>query len=310
MPGQSGFELMRRIQESFSDTAVLMLTACEDTRLVIQSLTQGACGYLLKPTNSEELLREVVKALKRRQLLIEQRNYAQGLEERVCEQTHVIRSAQEEMTHRLITTSMVRDNETGAHIKRIGLFSALVAEAACWPLDAIDLIRLAASMHDIGKVGIPDAILRKPGKLTADEYEVMKTHTLIGAQMLFGSASPMLQMAEQIARSHHEHWDGTGYPDGLAGAAIPESARIVAIVDVYDAMTHERVYHAALPEDEVLTVLDRGCGTQFDPDIVHAFFASLDAIHTLAAEESGPTTASIGNASVTAHEIGSRSLVS
>jgi putative two-component system response regulator len=170
----------------------------------------------------------------------------------------------------------------------------------------INLIRFAAPMHDIGKIGIPDAILRKPGKLTAGEFEVMKTHTLIGAQMLSGSASPILQMAEQIARSHHEHWDGTGYPDGLAGTAIPESARIVAVVDFYDAMTHDRVYRPALPDDEVLGLLDQRCGTHFDPDAIRSFFASLDTIRAIAAEEPGSTTASIGNASVTAHEIGSR----
>jgi putative two-component system response regulator len=309
MPGASGIELMRCIKESFPDAAVLMVTACEDTRMVIQSLTQGAWGYLCKPVQREDLLKQVDGALKRRRLEIEQRNISLELAARVRDQSCGIQFAQEETAHRLVITSMVRDNETGAHIKRIGLFSGLVAEAAGWPPEAVNLIRFAAPMHDIGKVGISDVILCKAGKLTADEYEVMKTHTLIGAQMLSGSASPILRMAEQIARSHHERWDGTGYPDGLAGAAIPQAARIVGVVDVYDAMTHDRVYHEALPEDDVLTVLDQGSGSHFDPDVVRSFFASLDAIRAIAAKESDPTTARIGNAPATDYEIDSRSLV-
>ena len=156
-----------------------------------------------------------------------------------------IRIAHEETIHRLVTASLCRDEETGMHIKRTGLLSELLARAAGWSEADAEIIRLAAPMHDVGKIGIPDAILQKPGKLTPAEFETMKTHTLIGAGMLDGSQSAILAMAREIALCHHEHWDGTGYPRGLAGMAIPEPARILSIVDVYDAMTHSRVYRSA-----------------------------------------------------------------
>ena len=133
-------------------------------------------------------------------------------------------------------------------------------------------------MHDIGKIGIPDAILRKPGKLTPEEYAIMQTHTVLGARMLAGSDSPMLKMAEQIALNHHERWDGRGYPNGLAGYAIPESARIMAIVDVYDALAHDRVYRPALPTEEVLATMQQGEGTHFDPLLLTLFFSHLDEL--------------------------------
>jgi putative two-component system response regulator len=139
-------------------------------------------------------------------------------------------------------------------------------------------------MHDIGKIGIPDAILRKPGRLTAEEFEIMKTHTVIGEEILAGSKSPMLQMAQEIALAHHERWDGTGYPKGLAGPEIPESARVVAIVDVYDALTHDRVYRPASPEEDALTILQRGQGTHFDPALLPLFFSVLPEIDRIAEE--------------------------
>jgi len=139
-------------------------------------------------------------------------------------------------------------------------------------------------LHDIGKIGIPDAILRKPGKLTPEEFEVMKTHTRIGADILAGSNVPLLQMAREIALNHHERWDGQGYPRGLAGKAIPESARITAIVDVYDALTHDRVYRPAMAEPEVLAIMQQGTGTQFDPLLMTLFFLHLSEIRRIAKE--------------------------
>ncbi|MFH1923305.1 MAG: HD-GYP domain-containing protein, partial [Planctomycetota bacterium] len=145
-------------------------------------------------------------------------------------------------------------------------------------------IRLAAPMHDVGKIGIPDAILQKPGKLTLEEFEIMKTHTVIGADMLTGSDVPMLQMAREIAFAHHERWDGSGYPNRLTGPDIPESARIVAIVDVYDALTHDRVYRPAMAEEEVLEIMRQGVGTHFDPCLSALFFSHLEDISQLAEE--------------------------
>ena len=162
--------------------------------------------------------------------------------------------------------------------------SEVLARAAGWSAADAETLRLAAPMHDVGKIGIPDAILRKPGKLTPAEFEVMKTHTTIGAKMLEGSHSAILSMAHDIALSHHERWDGAGYPQGLAGAAIPEPARILSIVDVYDAVSHDRVYRLAMPEDEVLTLMQQGVGTQFDPMLVAVFLAHFEEMRRIAQE--------------------------
>lgn len=281
MPGRSGIELLRLIKEKHPETAVLMLTANADTRLAIQALTLGAYGYLLKPIEQEELLCQIERALEHRRLVVENREYTNLLEWKVREQTRHIRLAHEETIQRLVTACMFRDDETGGHIKRTGLSSALVAQAAGWSTEMVELIQLAAPMHDVGKVGIPDSILRKPGKLTPEEFRIMQQHTVIGADMLSGSLSPVLQMAEQIAHFHHERWDGTGYPNRLAGEDIPKAARILAIIDVYDALTHDRVYRRALPEEQVLQIIEDGRGTHFDPAITKAFFDALPGIRTV-----------------------------
>jgi putative two-component system response regulator len=206
------------------------------------------------------------------------------LEHALQEQTIAIRRAQEETIHRLVSASLWRDEETGMHIRRTALLSEFLAQAAGWSAGEAENIRLAAPMHDVGKIGIPDAILRKPGKLTPEEFEIMKTHTIIGARMLSGSDAPMLKMAAEIALNHHEYWDGGGYPAGLAGDAIPESARILAVVDVYDAMRHDRVYRPGHSEDEVLGVMQQGAGTHFDPLLLTIFFSHLDEIRRISEE--------------------------
>lgn len=281
MPGQSGLELVRRMNEDHPETPVLMLTANADTQLAIEALTHGAYGYLLKPVKREEFLCQFTRAMEHRRLLIENREYTTLLEWKVSEQTRAIRVAHEETIARLVTACMFRDDETGGHIKRTGLSSALVAQSLGWSPEQVELIQLAAPMHDVGKVGIPDAILRKPGKLNEEEYAVMQTHAVIGAKMLANSLSPVLQMAEQIAHFHHERWDGAGYPDHLAGERIPLAARILAIVDFYDALTHDRVYRKAVDEKTVLKMIEQGRGAHFDPRVVDAFLNALDAIRTV-----------------------------
>jgi putative two-component system response regulator len=185
------------------------------------------------------------------------------------------RCTQEVAIHRLLAVAVRRDDEIGTHVRRVGLLSELLARAVGWSTVQARSIRLAAPMHDIGKIGIPDAVLRKPGPLTAEEFRVMQTHTVIGAKILSGSDAPMLRMAREIALYHHERWDGTGYPAGLSRDAIPESARIVAIADVYDALSHDRVYRPAMPEEKVLSIMQQGCGTHFDPALLAAFFLQL-----------------------------------
>ena len=194
------------------------------------------------------------------------------LEEKVREQTGTIRRTQEEIIHRLVSASLYRDTETGMHIRRVGLVSEVLAEALGWSVGEAENLRIAAPMHDVGKMGIPDAVLSKPGALTPEEAALMRTHTLIGAKILAGSDSPLLKMAAEIALSHHERWDGSGYPAGLAGLAIPETAHIVAVANVYDALVSARVYRRALPEEEALAIMQGGAGTQFDSAILALFF--------------------------------------
>ena len=306
MPGGSGLDLLDQIRQTLPDTAAIMLTAEGDTAKAIRALTAGAYGYLIKPVERQELLIQVSNALERRRLVIENREYTQELENKVREQTRAIRMAHEETIHRLVKASLYRDEETGAHIKRTGWYSELLAATIGWDRERVEQIRLAAPMHDIGKIGIPDAILCKPGKLTPDEFAVMQTHAQLGAKLLAGSQSPVLRMAHEIALGHHERWDGSGYPSGLKGTEIPEAARIVAIVDVYDALTHDRVYRPALPEQEVLTILRAGRGTHFDPELLDVFMSLLPEMRVIAetvtdAEEENEVVQFSATESVPAH---------
>ena len=195
-----------------------------------------------------------------------------------------IRQAHEETIHRLVAASSCRDVETNMHILRTGLLAEVLARAKQWSPAEAEKIRLAAPMHDVGKIGIPDAILRKPSKLTRDEFEIMKSHTTIGANMLEGSGVPMLQMARQIALSHHERWNGCGYPAGLAGPAIPEAARIMAIVDAYDSLTHDRVYRQAMSEEAALAIMRHGEGKDFEPALLALFLRNLPTVRIITAQ--------------------------
>jgi putative two-component system response regulator len=284
MPGDSGIDLLHQIGRSYPDTSVIMISGVEETQMAIEALTHGACSYLVKPVKRDQLIFHARRAFERRQLVVDNREYLQRLEGRVREQTVAIRRAHEETIYRLVAACMCRDEETGAHLRRTGLLSELLAKAAGWSAAEAEDIRLAAPMHDVGKIGVPDSILRKPGKLSPEEFEAMKQHTLIGARMLAGSDVPMLQMAQEIALAHHEHWDGNGYPKGLSAHAIPEAARIVAIVDVFDALTHDRVYRPAMPEEEALAIMQKGAGNQFDPLLLTVFFSQLDQISRIAQE--------------------------
>ena len=283
MPEHDGMWLLDELTERYPDTAVLMLTALLDTKRAIEALTKGAVGYLLKPVEQTELVFQANRAWERNQLIRERREHLIHLERRVHEQTLALRKAQEETIHRLMVASAYRDEETGAHIRRTGLFSELLALHAGWSVAEAEQLRLAAPMHDVGKIAIPDVILRKPGPLTDAEFEQMKQHTVIGARMLAGSTSPVLQMAEQISLSHHERWDGDGYPNRLSGERIPETARIVSIVDVYDAISHDRIYRPAMPEELVLEIMRRGKGTHFDPRLLALFLDNYDQFQAISA---------------------------
>jgi len=206
------------------------------------------------------------------------------LEEEVRKRTQQIRQREEEISMRLLAAAVKRDQETGAHVRRIGLYAAEMGSALGWEPSRIDDIRIAAPMHDIGKIGIPDSILLKPGRLDPEEFAIMQRHAQIGADMLDGTDIPMLEMACEIALYHHERWDGTGYPHGLAGTAIPENARITSICDVYDALSNKRVYKPAFSDEDTQRMLREQSGKHFDPDLLEVFFSILPAITAIAHE--------------------------
>ncbi|MES2791378.1 MAG: HD domain-containing phosphohydrolase [Planctomycetota bacterium] len=278
---RAGLDLSQQIKREFPKTAVLMLTSQADVRLAVQALIDGALGYLVKPVQQTELLCHLERSLERDRLLADQGQRAWRLQRRIDEQTRIVRQAHEETVQRLLKVCLLQKGETIGHIKRVGMSSALVAQSLGWSKELVELIQLAAQMHDVGQIGIPDGILQKPGRLTQKERAVMQCHANLGARMLSGSLSPVLQMAEQIAHYHHEHWDGTGYPARLSAQRIPTAARIVALVDVYDALTHDRAFRPAFSEDEVLEMINDGIGSHFDPTVAYAFFDALPAIQAV-----------------------------
>jgi putative two-component system response regulator len=330
MPGMDGIEVCRRLKadEELRNIPVILVTAKDLDKDVVRGLDAGADDYVTKPFNREVLAARLRSAIRLKQSYdavartneelqrelkrhIQTESDLRASEQRVREQTAAIRRGQEETIHRLLSAALGHDRETGTHIRRVGLLSEVLARVAGWSLPEAENIRLAALMHDIGKIGIRDAILRKPGPLNPEEFRIIQTHTVIGAEILSASDAPMLKMAEQIALNHHEHWDGGGYPAGLAGHAIPEAARIVAIVDVYDALTHDRVYRPAIPEEKVLAIMQQGAGTQFDPLLLAAFFSQLSKIGRVALENPDEAVAAefVGECPTEAHAFGRLDLV-
>jgi putative two-component system response regulator len=290
MPGLSGLELLVRIRAQLPDVAVIMVTAVDDRSTAVTALELGAYGYVIKPFGRNEVLINIANALERRRLDLAGRDYQQLLEEEVRQRTAEIQRREEEISLRLISAAAFRNEETGSHIRRMGLYAELLASALTWRREEIEAIRLAAPMHDVGKIGIPDTILLKPGELTTREFQIIKTHTQIGAHILEGSRIPLLGLAKEIALSHHEKWDGSGYPRGLKGDAIPASGRLVAVVDVYDALVHDRVYRPALSESEAVDIMRDGRGSHLDPRFLDTFLDLLPEIRRIqeqVADEAG-----------------------
>ena len=268
MPGISGLELISLGRQHDPDLAVIVATALDDRSVASEALRLGAFGYVVKPFDENEILVAVANALARRELMQIKAVYERSLEDKVRDRTREIRAREVELTLRLVAAAELRDEETGAHIRRVGLICAAIATDLGWGVTDVEDIGLAAPMHDIGKIGIPDRILLKPGELTPKEQEVMRKHTEIGARILANASSSVVRMASDIALMHHERWDGTGYPFGLFEKGIAQSARITSVADVLDALLTDRVYRPAFSEDEMLTMMRGGRGTQFDPVVL------------------------------------------
>ena len=257
---------------------MIMLTGRPDMGTAIHCLKIGAYDYLTKPVDEDELLISVDRALERRDFLILEKQYQDMLETQVKKKTWELECTQKEVIYRLALAAEYRDEDTWKHLMRLSHSSRLLAETMGFPQELCDSIQTVSPLHDVGKIGIPDTILLKPGRLTQDEYTLMKTHSTIGANILHGSNSTLVRMARDIALYHHERYDGSGYPNGSKGEDIPISARIVAVVDVFDALRSKRPYKEAWSIEESVKAIREGNGTQFDPAVVDSFLACVESL--------------------------------
>lgn len=279
MPHRDGFEVMSDLKPLIPESTylpILVLTGDPNPDLRRRALARGAKDFLTKPFESMEVLLRIKNLLETRLLHQELRRHNETLEEKVRERTQELAEAQVEILRRLAIAAEYRDDITGEHAERVGVLSALLAQVVGLHRDEIHIIRRAATLHDVGKIGVPDAILMKPGPLTDEEFSIMKTHTGIGGRILSGSQYPLLQIARQIALHHHEYWDGRGYTTGSRGKDIPLVGRLVAVADVFDSLTHRRPYKQAFTTQEAIDTVRRKEGTHFDPKVVRAFNVLVD----------------------------------
>ena len=281
MPHHNGFEIMEQLnpltpEDSYLPILVLTADVSPETRR--RALASGANDFLVKPFDPREAVLRIHNLLSVwfLHLLPQQQN--QILEQKVRERTHELEESQLEILERLAQAAEFRDDDTGQHTRRVGEMAALLAQKLELNDEHIEIMRRAAPLHDVGKIGISDTILLKPAKLTPEEFAIIKTHTTIGARLLSGGRSDFVRLAETIALCHHERWDGNGYPQGLAGENIPIEGRIVAITDVFDALTHERPYKKAWTIEDARTEILSQSAKQFDPRVVEAFCQICDQI--------------------------------
>jgi putative two-component system response regulator len=254
MPGMNGYEVCAKLKANptTQEIPVIFVTAMGDVEDEAQGFDVGAVDYIQKPVSAPILLRRVQTHLS-------------------LVQMHELEKSHRDMVFMLGEAGHYNDNDTGAHIWRIAAYASALATAAGWPAHLVQRLELAAPLHDTGKIGIPDTLLQAPRKLTAEEWKTMQRHPEIGYSILSKSQSPLFTMAAEIARSHHEKWDGTGYPSGLKGEEIPEAARIIALADVFDALTTKRPYKEAWSVADALAEIRKGAGSHFEPRLVPLF---------------------------------------
>jgi putative two-component system response regulator len=296
MPGGSGLELVRALTDEL-DTAVVMVTGVDDPEVAQAALAIGAYGYLVKPIGANTLLISVASALRRRDLEIARRAYVTELETKVFGRSAALRAALERLEQfeeharhaerdavdRLVVALTLRSEETGAHIRRVALYSGLLARVSGVDASHEEQIRLAAMLHDVGKIGVPDAILLKEGPLNDGEREIIERHAVLGRFLLANGDSAVLALGAEIAFTHHERWDGAGYPRGLVDDQIPLSGRITGIADVFDALTSDRVYRPALPIETAIEQMRAERDRHFDPELLDLFLGSVDEIEAIRA---------------------------
>lgn len=283
MPGKTGLDLLRSVKSYWPEMAVILFTGNAEIHTAVSSMQEGAYDFILKPIQLKQVIHSITNALEKKRLKLEVRNYQRNLEKLVLERTSQINDAMQalEVSHldtinRLCQAAEYRDDETGYHVLRISKYCEVLARG--WGLSEEDnwLLSKASPLHDIGKIGIPDSILLKPGRLTAEEFEIMKKHSEYGGEILKNANSKVLQIAETVAISHHEKWDGSGYPRGLRGEEIPLMGRITAVADVFDALTMKRCYKPPFTLEASVNIITEGRGKHFDPRIVDIFTEHLD----------------------------------
>ena len=292
MPGESGLELVEHVAAEHPETATIMVTGADDSAIAEKALALGTYGYVIKPFYNNELLISIANALRRRRLELESGRHTVLLETAVRERTSELQEtvlalrrteqevlqSQKETVYRLSRAAAFRDGDMAPHIETMSHYCHLIAQRLDLDRELCKLFYVASPLHDVGKIAIPDRILLKPGPLDDGEREVVKTHAEIGHRMLAGSGGEMLELAASIAWTHHEHFDGGGYPRGLEGASIPVEGRIAAVADVFDALTSDRVYRRAFTIEDAVEEMRLLRGTQFDPMILDVFMDSLEEV--------------------------------